>query len=99
MATPLKIPLWRQEQEPVWIACRAIEALPEIEEHVVQFMANGELYTAFVPSRFVNLDKRAIAGQIIADIDEGILVDIPTETLNSGPRIIVTNSERNEVLV
>ena len=99
MASLLAIPRWRQETEPVWIACKEMKELPELEEHVVQFMANGELYTAFVPSHFLNLDKYALAGQIIADIDEGFLVDIPTETLNSGPRIIVTSVEKDQVFV
>ena len=99
MANPLTIPRWRQVQQPVWIACTEIRELPELEEYVVQFMANGKQYTAFVPTEYIDFRRRALSGQIIADIDEGVLVDIPTETMNSGPRIIVTDSETSTVFV
>lgn len=99
MANSINIPQWRTEQQPVWISCQDMRELPELDEHVVEFRANGQTYVAFVPTRFVNTSINGLAGQIIADVDEGLLIDIPTETFTSGARIIVTNDEIGKVLI
>ncbi len=99
MANMLNIPQWRTEQHPVWIACQDMRELPGLDEYVVEFRANGQTYIAFVPTRFINTSINGLAGQIIADVDEGLLIDIPTETLTSGARIIVANDEIDQVLV
>ena len=99
MAISINIPQWRDGQQPVWISCQNMRELPGLDEHVVEFRANGQTYVAFVPTRFINTSINGLAGQIIADVDEGLLIDIPTETLTSGARIIVTNDEMSQVLI
>ena len=99
MANSLNIPQWRIEQQPVWIACQDMRELPELDEYVVEFRANGQTYIAFVPTQFINTSISGLAGQIIADVSEGLLVDIPTETLSSGARIIVKSDEKDQVII
>jgi hypothetical protein len=94
-----QIPRWRLEPEPVWISCKSVKKLPQFKEVIVQFDANGEEFTSFVPEKFVNVEKKWLWGVIIAEFDGGILVDIPAETFTSGPRIAVMDSEKDSVLV
>ena len=95
----ISVPVWRQEQEPVWIACQDIAESPETDELIVQFEANGENFVSFVPKRFVDLERKGLWGIIIADCPGGVLVEIPAETLTSGARILVQDSEKQSVFV
>ena len=97
MTTP-RVPQWRIQPEQVWVRCLNIKDLGRDEEFVVQFAANGKEYVSFVPKRFVNEADRLLQALIIADVDGGLLVDIPVETLTSGPRILVAEGERDSVL-
>ena len=97
MTTP-QIPKWRMEPQQVWVNCQNIKESDLPEELIVQFKSNGEHFTSFVPKRFVNSAERRLQAIIIADVEEGLLVDIPAETLTSGPRILVTDSEKEQVL-
>ena len=97
MTTP-QIPKWRAEPEQVWVNCENIKESDLPEELIVQFWSNGEHFTSFVPKRFVNYADRRVQAIIIADVEEGLLVDIPAETLTSGPRILVKDSEKEQVL-
>ena len=65
----------------------------------MQFETNGQEYISFVPARFVNEDNRGLGACIIADVSGGVLVDIPADTLSSGPRVMVRDSERDAVLM
>ncbi|MCY4623395.1 MAG: hypothetical protein OXC99_00065 [Chloroflexi bacterium] len=96
--TTLKIPRWRTQPQQVWVNCQLIRDLGRDEEFVVHFIANGEHYISFVPKRFVNATARLLQGLIVADVEGGLLVDIPVETLTSGPRILVSEGERDSVL-
>ena len=93
-----KTPQWRTEPEQVWINCQAIKEFGQHEEFIVQFETNGESYVSFVPKRFVDLSSSGMQAVIIADVDGGVLVDIPAETLTSGPRILVLDTEKDSVL-
>ncbi len=97
MTTP-EIPKWRAEPQQVWVNCEKIKESDLPEELIVQFRSNGEHFTSFVPKRFVNHADRRLQAIIVADVEEGLLVDIPAETLTSGPRILVTESEKEQVL-
>ena len=94
----IQIPEWRTEPQQVWITCRQFRKLGSFDEYLVQFDANGATYTAFVPARFCDHQNKALRGSIIADYNDDFLVDLPTETLTSGPRILVRGSERESVL-
>ena len=97
----IQIPQWRTEPQQVWIACRQFHKLNSFDEYLVQFDANGATYTAFVPARFCDHQNRTLRGSIIADYadyNDDLLVDLPTETLTSGQRILVRGAERESVL-
>ena len=93
----IQIPEWRTEPQQVWIACRQFRKLESFDEYLVQFDANGFTYTAFVPARYFDHQNQALRGSIIADYNDDLLVDLPTETLTSGPRILVRGAERESV--
>lgn len=85
----IEIPRWRAEQKPVWIPCKTIRQLPDLKEFVVQFDLDGQEYTSFVRARFVNEENSSLGACIVADVNEGVLVDIPADTFTSGPRLLV----------
>ena len=94
-----RTPNWRSEPEQVWIPCLHISEVEPGDELLVQFKANGETYTAFVHKEFVDCDNKWLQGYIIADCGEDVLVGLPTETLTSGSRILVPNTEQESVLI
>ena len=97
MTTP-RVPQWRIHPEQVWLNCQDVRDLGRDGEFVVHFAANGEEYVSFVPKRFLNVADCLLQALIIADVDGGLLVDIPVETLTSGPRILVAEGEKDSVL-
>ena len=94
----LQVPAWRVEPQQVWISCQQIRDVASPGELLVQFRTNGQTYTALVPERFVDREAKGLQGFIIADWNDDLLVDIPTETFTSGPRILVRNDEQHSVL-
>ena len=94
----LKTSVWRADPEPVLLNCLEVREMPGRDEFVVQFQTEKGHYTSFVPKQFVDADNRRMEAFIVADVDEGVLVLIPAETLTSGPRLVVAESERNELL-
>ena len=97
MATQ-KIPKWRAEPQEVWVNCERIKELDQGGESIVHFVVNGEKYVSFVPVEFVNLADFRLQALVIADVEGDLLVDIPVETLTSGPRILVKAGEKDSVL-
>ena len=98
MQTP---PRWRIDPEKVWVKCNVIQKSSLPGELVVQFKVNGDEFTAFVPDSFVNQSKKALMGFIVADVGQNWqdwLIDLPMETLTSGPRIRVAESEKSKVI-
>lgn len=85
----IEIPRWRPEAKPVWIYCKTIRPLPDDQETIVQFDLDGKEYTSFVRNRFVNHANRGLGACIIADVPGGVLVDIPSDTFTTGPRLLV----------
>ena len=96
MTTP-RIPQWRMDPQQVWLKCEDMTELNE-GEAVVHFMANEEQYVSFVPKRFLDRSGYRLQALVIADVEGGLLVDIPVETLTSGPRIFVPAQEKESVL-
>ena len=93
-----RVPDWRSKPEQVWISCLDVSEVELGDELLVQFLANGETYTAFVHKSFVNRDNKWLQGYIIANWDDDLLVDLPAETLTSGSRILVRRTEQDAVL-
>ena len=90
--------IWRTEPEHVLLNCSEVRDMPGRDEFVVQFRTKNGNYTSFVPKQYVDADNRRMHAYIVADVDEGVLVLIPAETLTSGPRLVVEESEKNELL-
>lgn len=89
---------WRTEPEPVFLHCSKVLQMPGRDEFVVQFKTKNGHYTSFVPKQHVDADNLRLQACIVADVDEGVIVLIPAETLTSGPRLLVEEDERNDVL-
>lgn len=90
--------LWRTEPEPVLLNCSNVREMPDRDEFVVQFQTKNGHYTSFVPKQHVDASSLRMHAYIVADVAEGVLVLIPAETLTSGPRLLVEESERDELL-
>ena len=90
--------LWRTDPEPVLLNCSDVRQMPNGHEFIVQFETNSGHYTSFVPKQYVDADKRGLCSYIVADVAGGVLVLLPAETLTSGPRLVVEDSERNQLL-
>ena len=96
MITP-RIPEWRIDPEQVWLKCKDVREFSG-DEVMVHFTANEEQYVSFVPKRFLDRSGYMLQALVIADVEGGLLVDIPVETLTSGPRIFVPAREKEAVL-
>ncbi len=96
---------WREAPTDVWLRCFQISEKEQqpfykaLGELIVHFQANSKDYISFVPERFVDFENRLLAAVIIADYGDDLIVDIPAETLTTGPRIRVAGSEKNDILV
>lgn len=90
---PPKLPELKDEPEPVWIALQEVKELSYPEECLVQFKVHGEQFVSFVPRKYVDLEKKLMYGVVFAEYEGNLLVDIPAETLTSGPRIRVPKDE------
>ena len=67
---------------------------PQPHELTIQFKINGDEFKAFVPDVYVYQAAKTLAGFIVADYGDSWLIDIPTETLTSGSRIRVPDTEK-----
>ena len=88
---------WRVDPEPVLLNCSEVRELGE-DEFVVQFKTKNGNHISFVPKEHVDAENFQMHAFIVADVDEGVYVLIPAETLISGPRILVEESEREDLL-
>ena len=95
----MQVPQWWEEPEPVELRCEKVLPGQHSNECIVQFKVNGDHFTAFVPIEFVNEKELTLAARIIADFGDSWLIDIPSETLTSGPRIRVGEKEKESVVV
>ena len=93
------IPTWRPEPEQVWIRCQTVKKGSRPEELLVKFKVNGDEYMAFVPEHLVNTDIPGLMALIIGDYGDNVLIDLPTETLTTGSRISVPESEMESVII
>ena len=95
----LEMPDWRMDPEPVLVNCLKVHEMPNRREYIVQFESQRGNFTAFVPKHNVDAGRMGLHALIIADIrDKGYLLDLPVETLTSGPRLLVFENEKDEVL-
>ena len=86
------------EPESVWIALQEVRDISRPEEYLVQSKVHGEQFVAFVPRKYVDFEKKRMFGVVYAEFEGDLLVDIPAETLTSGPRIRVPRSQIENVL-
>ena len=99
MTILIEMPVWRMNPEPVLVNCHKILQLTNHDEYIVQFTCQRGNFTAFVEKRHVDRDRMGLHAAIYADVrGKGYLVRLPEETLNSGPQILVYESEKDEVL-
>ena len=95
----LEMPDWRMDPKPVLVNCLKVHEMPNQREYIVQFESQRGNFTAFVPKHNVDAERMGLHALIIADIrDKGYLLDLPVETLTSGPRLLVFENEKDKVL-
>jgi len=82
-------PNWRTKPVLIIINCETVQ--PNQDEFVVKFRTQDGPFVSFVPKEYVNEDTPGIYGAIIADVEGGVLVDIPRDTFSSGSRIFVSS--------
>ena len=95
-----QLPEWWSEPEPVDLKVNHIgqvDAFPG--ECLVGFQINGENFTGFFPSKFVNQKKKVLSALIVADVDNGWLVRIPAETFQGGPQVVVPHCEKETLII
>ena len=83
----ISIPDWLSKPEEVQIACLEVAAGMLPGELTVRFRSDGQEYTSFVPKSVVDQEKKLLRAKIVAEIGDSWLVDLPSETLTSGPRV------------
>lgn len=94
----IKVPEWRDNPQAVFVNCLTVHEFPGHDEYIVQFQTHEGHFTSFVPKRYVIPDEKYMYAAIIADVEGGVLVDIPAETVTCGPRLKVLKSEMDSVL-
>ena len=97
----IEIPDYRSEPEPVWVRCAQIrepEKLKPLKEVLVQLIIHGEKYVGFAPEWSINRNDNSIQGAIYADVNGGVLINVPTDTFTGGSRFFVRDSERESLL-
>ena len=99
MTTKPEISRWRGEAERLWLRCTSEADPGRSGDLMVRFAVGEEEYLAFVPERFVGEMGSRLEAVIIADVNGGVLVDIPVETFTSGRRILVRDTERESILI
>ena len=85
--TAQQIPVWLSQPEPAKIQCTFVGRGLGKEEYSVQFIGNGESYTAFVPSVYIDPATKQMDILIVAEVGDEFLIDLPVDTLTSGTRI------------
>ncbi len=99
MSVP-RIPQWKVPPEPVQIKCTVIKDSGHPGELIVQFESKREKYTSFVPDFVVDRERQTIHAHIVAEVGpDAWLVDLPAETLTTGPRIRVDKDEEGKLLL
>jgi hypothetical protein len=95
-----KMPEWWLKPEPVDLK---VEHVGEVKifpgEYLVGFRVNGENFAGFFPTEFVSRKKKVMSALIIADVEEGWLIQIPEETFTSGPRFVIPHDEKDTVII
>mgnify|MGYP001091052303 CR=1 FL=1 len=93
-----KIPIWQLEPIPAKIQCTLVTKGLHKDEYSVQFIGDGESFTAFVPSAYVDVANKRIMVSVVAEFDDNYLIDLPVDTLTSGPRIRLPKTSKVLIL-
>ena len=93
-----KMPDFKLDPESVWIALQEVRDISRPEEYLVQFKVRGEQFVAFVPRKYVDFEKKRMFGVVYAEFEGDLLVEMPAETLTSGPRMRVPRDEIESLL-
>ena len=93
-----KMPDFKLDPESVWIALQEVRESPRPQEYLVQFKVHGEQFVAFIPRKYVDFEKKRMFGVVYAEFEGDLLVEMPAETLTSGPRMRVPKNEVESLL-
>lgn len=85
-------PHWLDPRE-VHIRTVEIRVGPGPGEYTVKIRINGDELISFVPSGSVNEQQQILRAVRIGELESDWLIDLPAETLTSGPRIRVPKDQ------
>lgn len=97
----MEIPQFRDRPQPVWLLCEQISREKDHPEYVVRFCIGGELFLTFVPVALADSVDEAgkrLKAFIVADFDNDWVIDVPGETMPSGPRFRVPSTQQGLIL-
>jgi hypothetical protein len=98
----IKIPEWIAPPKEIKIRCEKITELGDSKELMIFIKINGEDLTAFIPPTMdfvINMVEKTVKAILVAKFNDDYLVDLPVETLTSGPRIRIPKDYIREVVV
>lgn len=90
---------WRNQPQPVMLKCLKIVETIADTEVVVQFQTSEGHFTSFVPKHNVDRERKALQALIVADNEEGYIIQIPQETITSGRWLNLKKDELAERLI
>ena len=93
-----KIPEWREEPEPVIIRCHFMPA--EHEGKVIAiFSVKDRNYALSIEKRLADTNAKGFRAMIIADVEGAYLVDLPSQTMSQGSRMLISKQDMSKLLV
>ncbi|MFH1141776.1 MAG: hypothetical protein V1724_08990 [Chloroflexota bacterium] len=86
------IPEWLPEPKTVFLKC---DILPrhEEEEVTVILSVSGRRYAISMQENLVDRHSKCFEAMIIAKVDGGFIVDLPSQTLLQGSRLFIPTDE------
>ena len=93
---------WNNKPEPIWISFEKVademQAFKILGETIIQLVIGNRRLTAFVPDRFLDRENNRLAAYTLASQGQNILIELPVETLDSGPRLLVPSSQMGDLV-
>ncbi len=90
----LEMPEWIWPPWPVSLKCSYVGRGDVEWQRAVQFEIDERKYTSLVPAEAVDEEHETMTVSIIGSLNDGTyLMDLPAETLTSGPRLRIRKDD------
>lgn len=98
----VQVPNWIESPKQISIRCEKITKIEGTQELLIHIKINGDDFTIFLPeenSPVIDISNQTIKANLVATFNEDYLVDLPVDTLTSGPRIRIPKAQIPEVVI